>query len=455
MNRLNRSKPVTVSELTARIKQVLEQGFSRVEVLGEVSRLSRHASGHVYFTIKDPEATLSAILWRSTYLRLSIRPEESQQYIFSGYISLYEPRGIYQLIVTGLKPAGEGALAAEFERRKRLFAKRGWFDPARKIPIPAYPHRIGIVTSPNAAALEDVRKVLATRPAWLELLLSPCLVQGGQAAEDIARSIARLISLPKSQRPDVLLLVRGGGSIEDLWCFNEESVVKAIVDCDIPVITGIGHEVDITLAELAADVRAATPSNAAELACPDRETLRRRLPRLGLLNQLVRNTLSIANRRYLAQKEKLIHTWQLSQSRRHMQLERMRSRGSTLLHQACRQQRQLLNRLVRRLSEQQPRSQMVKRQRLLAACQQHLHDAAFRYLDRQQGRIMELKATLHALSPYRVLSRGYTLTMDERGRVIGSARQLLVDERVGLRFHDGNAGARIESLAISDAGQTE
>ena len=161
-------KPVTVTELTARIKQILEQDFSHVEVLGEVSRLNKHASGHVYFTIKDANATLAAVIWRSAHLRLSIKPEETRQYIFSGYISLYPPRGSYQLIVTGLQPAGEGALAAEFERRKRIFAERGWFNTERKKPVPYYPHRIGIVTSQTAAAFADVKKVLATRPAWLK-----------------------------------------------------------------------------------------------------------------------------------------------------------------------------------------------------------------------------------------------------------------------------------------------
>ncbi|MDX8402705.1 MAG: exodeoxyribonuclease VII large subunit, partial [Mariprofundaceae bacterium] len=277
--------PLTVTELTARIRQALERGFARVTVIGEVSRLTAPPSGHLYFTIKDAGAAISAVIWRSTLARLPVRPEDGGEFVFAGHLSVYEPRGIYQLIVNRVEPAGAGRLAAEFERRKQRFAERGWFDAARKRKPPRLPTHIGIATSPNAAALEDVKKVLATRPGWLRLTLAPCLVQGAQAPASIARALERLAALPS--RPDVILLVRGGGSIEDLWCFNDERVVRAIVDCPVPVIAGIGHEIDTTLADLAADVRAATPSNAAELACPSRDELRKALPDAGRLVELL------------------------------------------------------------------------------------------------------------------------------------------------------------------------
>ncbi|MFQ5355720.1 MAG: exodeoxyribonuclease VII large subunit [Mariprofundaceae bacterium] len=448
------AKPVTVTELTARIKQTLEQGFSRVEVLGEVSRLSKHASGHVYFTIKDANATLAAVIWRSTQLRLSIKPEESRQYIFSGYISLYPPRGSYQLIVTALQSAGEGALAAEFECRKRIFAERGWFNPERKKPLPYYPHRIGIVTSRTAAAFADVKKILAVRPAWLHLLLAPCRVQGNQAIVDIVHSIELLQSLSPAQRPDLLLLVRGGGSIEDLWCFNEEAVVKAIVDCDIPIITGIGHEVDTTLADLAADIQAATPSNAAELVCPDRDTLRHRLPGSGHLHRLAGNVLALASRRHAALEKELVHTWHLSQTQLRMYLEKTSSRGISLLQGACTKQRTILRNLNHRLAGQQPHARMVKRQRLLAASHQHLHDAAFRHLDRLMARTFNEKTSLEALSPYKVLSRGYTLTLDSLGKVVGSVKKLQPGDHVELHFHDGKAEAKVISAAPIKTGES-
>ncbi|MDX8405816.1 MAG: exodeoxyribonuclease VII large subunit, partial [Mariprofundus sp.] len=255
------SPPISVTQLTARIKQMLEQGFVGITVSGEVSRLTRPASGHLYFTIKDAHAAIAAVVWRSAAMRLHTRPEEGGEYIFTGHLSVYEPRGSYQLIVTRIEAAGAGKLAAEFERRKQLFAERGWFDPANKHAIPSLPQHIGIATSATAAALEDVKKVLATRPAWLQLTLSPCLVQGAAAPASIVAALTALACLPN--RPDLILLVRGGGSIEDLWCFNDESVVRAVMDCPIAIISGIGHEIDITLTDFAADKRAATPSNAA------------------------------------------------------------------------------------------------------------------------------------------------------------------------------------------------
>jgi len=446
---LNGLKPVTVTELTARIRQILERKFCGIQVLGEVSRLIRHASGHLYFTIKDANATLSAVIWRSAYARLSLLPEEGKQFIFSGYISVYEPRGAYQLIVTSVRVAGEGALAAEFERRKRLFAGRGWFTEDRKRPTPAYPQRIGIVTSPTAAALEDVRKVLATRPGWLELVLSPCLVQGTQAAADIVLAIERFEALPGRQRPDVLLLVRGGGSIEDLWCFNEEAVVEVIVNSNIPVICGIGHAIDTTLADLAADVRAATPSNAAELVCPDRETLKRRLPRLGVLYALVKSTVAYAGKQLVERKQSMNHVWGLILSQRHMAVERAGSQGTTAFHQSLTARRRALRSLNQRLIRQQPRTRMTQRRKRLAVIHQRLFDATFRHRDSLASASGNLSASLNALSPYHVLSRGYALITGPREQVISSATQLQVDEQVHLRFRDGKAAARILSATKS------
>jgi len=443
---LNGLKPVTVTELTARIRQILERKFSGIQVLGEVSRLTRHASGHLYFTIKDANAALSAVIWRSAYARLSLPPEEGKQFIFSGYISVYEPRGAYQLIVTSIRVAGEGALAAEFERRKRLFAGRGWFSAGRKRPLPAYPRRIGIITSPTAAALEDVRKVLATRPGWLELVLSPCLVQGTQAAAEIVRAIERFEALPERQRPDVLLLVRGGGSIEDLWCFNEEAVVEAIVNSSIPVICGIGHEIDTTLADLTADVRAATPSNAAELVCPDRETLKRGLPRLGVLYTLVKGRIAYAGKQLAEHRQSMNHVWGLTLSQRHMAVERASSQGTAAFHQSLTTHRRGLRLLGQRLARQQPLARMTQRQKRLAAIHQHLFDAAFRRRDHLASRAGKLTASLNALSPYHVLSRGYALITGPREQIISSAAQLQVDEQAHLRFRDGKAAARVLSV---------
>ena len=328
LNDPSRKQAFSVSELTTCIKQVLEQGFSSVRVLGEISRLNRQASGHMYFTIKDEGASLSAVIWKSTAQRLTRRPEEGQQYIFTGHISLYPPQGRYQLIVSSLELAGSGALAIEFERRKKAFAERGWFAPENKRPLPSLPHHIGIVTSQTAAALQDVKKVLSTRPGWLQLTLSPTLVQGKGAAAQIVRAIKRLRQI--KNKPDVILLVRGGGSPEDLWCFNEEAVVRAIVECDIPVITGIGHDIDISLADFAADKHAATPSNAAEIVCPDSNALRQRIPRLPLLRQLIRQSLTHTRRNVENGHMRLRHSWTSAQDERHMHISRAEARLTAL-----------------------------------------------------------------------------------------------------------------------------
>jgi len=450
----NGLKPVSVTELTARIRQMLERRFSSIQVLGELSRLTRHASGHLYFTIKDANAAVSAVIWRSTYARLTLAPEEGKQFVFSGYISVYEPRGTYQLIVTSVRAAGEGALAAEFEHKKSLFAERGWFNANRKQPVPTYPQCVGIVTSPTAAALEDVKKVLATRPGWLELVLSPCLVQGTQAAADIVRAIERFEALPRQQRPDVLLLVRGGGSIEDLWCFNEEVVVAAIVNSSIPVICGIGHAIDTTLADLAADIRAATPSNAAELVCPDRETLKHGLPRLGVLCTLVKSTIAYAGKQLVEHRQSMDHIWGLMLSQRYMAVERAGSQGTAALHQSLTARRRTLRLLSQRLTRQQPRTRMTQRRKRLTVIHQHLFDATFRHRDHLASRAGNLTASLNALSPYHVLSRGYALITGTQEQVISSAAQLQVDEQAYLRFRDGKATARILSVMRTPSGKS-
>jgi len=443
-------KPVTVTELTARIRQIMEQKFSGIQVLGEVSRLTRHGSGHAYFTIKDANAALSAVIWRSAYARLSLLPEEGKQFVFSGYVSVYEPRGTYQLIVTSVRAAGDGALAAELERRKILFAGRGWFESDRKRSLPACPRRIGIVTSQTSAALEDVKKVMSTRPGWLLLLLSPCLVQGKLAADDIAQAIDRFEKLSRQRRPDVLLLVRGGGSMEDLWCFNEERVVEAIVRCNIPVISGIGHEIDFTLADLAADIRAATPSNAAELVCPDRETMRRGLPRLGGLLRLVRGAAVYAGKQLSEQTQAMDHAMELLLSQRHMAVDRTVADKRAVFQQYLMRYRHRLDALNQQLARQQPQARMNRHQRQLSGIHQRLCDVSFRYRDHLASSVQALLASLNALSPYHVLSRGYSLVTNSEESIISSATQLRVGARIQLRFRDGEAAAQVSSLKSSE-----
>ena len=470
MSSLIENSPLTVTALTARIKQMLEQGFAHVQVSGEVSRLTRPASGHLYFTIKDAHAAISAVVWRSAALRLKQMPEEGGEFIFTGHLSLYEPRGTYQLVITRVEAAGAGRLAAEFERRKQLFSERGWFDPDRKITPPSLPKHIGIVTSPTAAAFEDVKKVLYTRPAWLQLTLSPALVQGSSAPAAIATAIRKLSDM--ASPPELILLVRGGGSIEDLWCFNDEITVQAVVDCPIPIIAGIGHEIDTTLADFAADMRAATPSNAAELACPSREELRERLPRLSSLANLLNQRLNRLSRDLESMRRREASAQQRSLDARYHISEQMRSRLNHAGHHTVNQMRSPLRSIEKRLAPLQPGTRLQQQRadwsnqaiRLKQSLQHALEQQKQRvqnqlrtlkteqfHIEQKRHRFELLTGKLKELDPTGVLRRGYSLSYDSDGKLITAAANLTVGERVHIHFHDGSAETEVKQIKENKA----
>jgi len=436
------ASPLTVTELTARIKQVIEQGFAQVEVTGEISRLTTPSSGHLYFTVKDSHAAISAVVWRSAAARLKTRPKDGQAYVFFGHLSLYEPRGTYQLVITRIEPVGAGQLAAEFERRKNLLAERGWFDEAHKQSIPMLPNHIGIVTSATAAAFEDVKKVLATRPAWLKITLSQAVVQGQQAPNSIVEAIRLLHQT--NDKPDVILLVRGGGSIEDLWCFNDEKVVQAIFDAEIPIISGVGHEIDTTLADLAADKRAATPSNAAELACPAKDTLQPQ-------------TRSLAQR--------LRQVFNSYKDARHWDVERKNNNLQHVYRQSIRQQIQRLQPLQLQLQQHEPNQKLRNNTQIFYSLKQRLSNASSKHMQPKQNQLntaahhlhrifqtkLQLKKDqahkyrqqLYAMNPHLVLQRGYAMTTDASGKVVSSAHTLQQGDKLHLHFHDGNADVKV------------
>jgi exodeoxyribonuclease VII large subunit len=263
-------RPLSVSELTSMVKGLLEEAFPSVWVVGEIGNLNRARSGHVYLTLKDEGAAISGVIWRSTAERLSVEPVEGMEVLARGRVVVYPPRGSYQLDIRLLEPRGVGALRIAFdELRKRLEAE-GLFDPARKRPIPFLPERIGVVTSPSGAAIKDILKVVRRRFPRVTILLYPTRVQGEGAAEEIARGVR---ALSGRGGLDVMIVGRGGGSLEDLWAFNEEPVARAIAESEVPVISAVGHEVDVTIADLVADLRAATPSAAAELVVPEEAEL--------------------------------------------------------------------------------------------------------------------------------------------------------------------------------------
>ncbi len=439
------NSPLTVTELTARIKQILEQGFARVEVTGEISRLTSPSSGHLYFTVKDKHAAIAAVVWKSMAARLKVRPKDGQAYVFTGHLSVYEPRGSYQLVVTGIAPVGAGRLAEEFERRKALFAERGWFDAKHKQGIPELPQHIGIVTSATAAAFEDVKKVLHTRPAWLHITLSQAVVQGDTAPASIASAIRRLHHL--KDKPDVILLVRGGGSMEDLWCFNDESVVRAIHEASIPIISGIGHEIDTTLADLAADVRAATPSNAAEIACPAKETLR---PQVQRLHQRLHQAFnSYKDGQYWSLEraiQQLQHHYRQGLQQQHRQIRQLKH----TLHQyepkqALRRRTQQFYNLKHRLYSAAQGRMPQLRQHVVKG----LHQLRFNYqhiLQSHEQQWQKQRESLLAMNPKHVLQRGYAMTTDASGHIISSAKKLQQGDKLHLHFHDGSAESTINTV---------
>jgi exodeoxyribonuclease VII large subunit len=295
----------TVSRLTAEARMLLEGHYPSIWIEGEISNLARPGSGHLYFSLKDAGAQVRCAMFKPRSQRLGFRPENGVSVLARARASVYEPRGDFQLIVEHLEPAGEGALRAAFEALKARLAAEGLFDPGRKRSLPALPRAIGVVTSATGAAVRDVLSVLARRWPALPVVLYPCLVQGAQAAPTIVRAIE---AAGRRQDVDVLLVVRGGGSLEDLWPFNEETVARAIAACPIPVVSGVGHETDVSIADWAADLRAATPSAAAELACPDGSALARAVRQSSLrLTRALRSSMSTLRTRLLLAHGRLLH----------------------------------------------------------------------------------------------------------------------------------------------------
>ena len=384
----------TVSELTRELADLLESTFATVVVQGEVSGWSRAASGHTYFTLKDDKACLGAVLWKSRQLSYPIR--DGMKVIASGRISVYAPRGQYQLDCISLTPVGAGDLQLAFEKLKAKLQQEGLFEAERKRALPPFPHRIGVVTSRDGAALRDIVTTLRRRMPTVHVVLRAALVQGASAAAEIARGIEELNALDDI---DVLIVGRGGGSIEDLWAFNEEQVARAIAGSRIPVISAVGHEVDFTIADFVADVRAATPTAAAELAVRDRSEL-----------------LEVLDRLQQRMTDDIEHV--LLQFRQHLGYL-LRSRGLSRPLDLVRNHQQ-------RVDDLSHRTGLGLRAALLRA--------------QEQLRLHEAK--LHALSPTNVLARGFAI-IERDGSPITRASMLAVDDNVTLRLADGQRDARI------------
>jgi exodeoxyribonuclease VII large subunit len=426
----------TVSQLNRSVRLLLERRFSQVWVEGEVSNLSQPSSGHLYFSLKDAGAQLRCALFRNRARLCGVRLDNGLQVLARARISLYEPRGEYQLIVEHVEESGAGALRRAYDELRLRLEREGLFDPVRKRPPPRTPRRIGVITSPTGAAVRDVLSVLRRRFPALPVLLYPVPVQG----EGAGRDIARMIALAGDRREcDALLLVRGGGSLEDLWAFNEEIVARAIHDCPLPVISGIGHETDITIADFAADLRAPTPSAAAELVSPDRAEW---LTRVAAL----RSRLVAAEHRHGQRRRHTLVTVEARLRRMHprRRLQLLAQRLDELdgrLQRAWRgradRRTEQLTVLVARLRAQTPGRRIQHHRERLENLIRRLANAARHRLERDGQRLAAVSRALQANSPLEILARGYGIVYDRRGTVIRRAGQVNKGDHITARLREG------------------
>ncbi len=436
----------TVSRLNQEVKLLLESGFPLLWVEGEISNLARPRSGHIYFSLKDGGAQVRCAMFRNRNLRLRFRPDDGTQVMVRARVSLYTARGEFQLIVEHMEPAGDGALRRAFEQLKARLDREGLFDQAHKRPLPERVRRLGVITSPTGAAVRDVLHVLQRRFPAMAVVVYPVPVQGEGAAERIA---ARITEADARDEVDALLLTRGGGSLEDLWAFNEETLARAVHACRLPIVSAVGHEVDVTIADLVADQRAPTPSAGAEMLSPDgRAWLRtvgdyqRRLADAGhrVLTERRRRLESLRQRLHVQ------HPGRRLQERA-QRLDELEQRLASAQRRRLHLQRERLAMLATRLREQDPRRR-VHEQRLRAdGFRQRLRSAMTQTITHQRNRLQTNARALQAVSPLATLERGYTITQrTATGELLRSACALDEGDCITTRLHQGEILSRVERI---------
>lgn len=400
---------LTVSALSRQIKDAVEGNFPYAWVIGEISNFSRAGSGHIYLTLKDDNAQIRAVVWRNTAARLKFDLHDGLEVVAAGPIEVYEARGTYQLVVEQLLPQGLGALELAFRQVCEKLAARGLFEPERKRPLPRFPRRIALVTSPQSAAVRDMLQVIGRRWRGADIIIVPVPVQGPGAAEQVAAALRNVHRIPGV---DVVITGRGGGSLEDLWAFNEEVVAQAIFDCPVPVVSAVGHEIDVTVADLVADRRALTPSEAGELVVPHRDEITAELVRL---------------QRHLIQ---------------------------GLRHQAAAARVQLGSLAARRIFTR-PLERIHDQARRLDEYDTRLRRAMQNLLQSGRQRLAGLSGSLDALSPLKVLERGYALTRTvPEGTVVRSAAQVVPGDEIETLLSSGRIRSRVESVVMPEKSST-
>lgn len=440
---------LSVSELTFAVRSMLEGAFADVRVSGEISNVRRPASGHYYFTLKDGQSQLKAVCFRQNALYLKVKPSDGLEVVARGRIGVYEQRGEYQLYVEAIEPQGYGALQLAFEQLKKKLALEGLFDDDRKRPLPPFPSRIGLVTSSTGAVVADMIRVMERRFPGLHIRVHPAKVQGEGAAEEIARGVRWFSENPWAH---VVIVGRGGGSLEDLWAFNEEVVARAIVECAVPVISAVGHQTDFTIADFVADLRAPTPSAAAEMVVPDLSEVRAGVMALRDRSfRAMRYRFSQSGRRLVEAgverpagllRRRIQRLWQTND-------ELEQRLGQAIVKRLRASERRFRDR-QHRLAELDLRVRMAARRAQLTDLRQRLVSQVAQQLGAGRSRYALTAGRLDALSPVAILERGYSIVTDGHGTIVRDAGTLSVDDPLTLRLHRGRAEVRVEKAASSE-----
>ena len=465
---------LSVSELTGQVKRLLEQQVGQVWVTGEITNLRAQNSGHIYFTLKDAGSQVTCVLFRNTATPSRALLTDGRKVVLQGDLTVYEPRGQYQLVVRAVEMQGVGALQIAFEQLKQKLAAEGLFAPERKRPLPRYPQRIGLVTSPTGAAIRDVLHVIQRRQPDLEIILAPCRVQGNGAAEEIAAAVrllnewaaAKPAPLPlfdasrsvgsvgsvaaTALRPtlDLILVTRGGGSLEDLWAFNEEVVARAIFESAIPVVSAVGHEIDFTISDFVADLRAATPSAAAELitegAAASGQLVAHALARMS---QLAAHRFEQAQTAAATALHRLQRVHPARRVEEHLQrVDDLRDSLARAMRVGQRHAHTRWTTVAQRLARLRPETLIARRQQAFRELRRRLAEQSRRHLENLRAKNSQLATRLKLLSPLNVLDRGYSITLEaDSGAVIRSATNATNGRRLKTRFKDGTVISRIES----------
>lgn len=445
-NNHSKAQVFSVSTLNNAARRQLENEFGSVWVIGEVSGLTRPASGHWYFTLKDEGAQLRSAMFRGNNRNVRFPIANGQQVLVRGRLSLYEPRGDYQLIAEHMEPAGDGLLKQQFEQLKMRLAGEGLFNQGYKKPLPEHIQRVGVITSPTGAAVHDILTVLKRRAPQLEVLLYPAMVQGDAAIGQLVNAIE---TADRRKEVDVIIIGRGGGSLEDLWCFNEEAVARAMFNCQTPIVSAVGHEVDITIADFVSDYRAATPSAAAELISPNMDEVKQqwkhwehRLQQtMAKLMQSKRHEAALYDQRLQHQ-----HPQQVLQRNKQENAELLQrlTRRWTTFHQ---QHTWQLDALFQRMQQQTPERNIPIQQQKLADLVDRLRRASVNDIRHKQQQLAALSGRLDSISPLATLSRGYSITTDAKNNVITQVSQVKVGDQIETTLNHGKVISTVSATS--------